>query len=252
MREHDVSPYFEQRLRSVLCGSKKVLVVDNSASMNRGLEETPLRSANGAAVRRLDELVHFVRLALPVLVLDSPGGVDVWFLNHTSGEPGPVCVSQVHSFAQISHLLERGLGRTPLVETLAQVLRTYRHCVDEEGVHILVTTDGAPDQGPAQGHALLHQLLCGRPKPHRSVVNFLVCTDDDAEVAYLEDIDRRCPNVDVTDDFVTERKQALAARRIKTFSMGDYVAKAIIGGAHADMDALDEQEPAVAPCCAIL
>lgn len=254
MRENDVSPFFEQRLRSVLCGSKKVLVLDNSASMNLGLAQTPLQAVGGAMVRRIHELVHFVRLALPVLALDSPGGVDVWFLNHASGQPGPVRVSEVHTFDQISHLVQQGLGSTPLIETLTQVLQTYRHCLDEEGVHILVTTDGAPNQGVVQGHALLHQLLSTRPKPHRSVVNFLVCTDDDKEVAYLDDIDQRCPNVDVTDDFYSERRQVLAARRVPTFSMGDYVAKAIIGGAHADMDTLDEphpETPAPVSCCTI-
>jgi len=254
MRKNDVSPFFEQRLRSVLCGSKKVLVLDNSASMNLGLTRTPLQAVNGATVRRIHELEHFVQLALPVLALDSPGGVDVWFLNHVSGAAGPVCVSNVHTFEQIRHLVQQGLGRTPLIETLTRVLETYRHCLDEEGVHILVTTDGAPDQGTVHGHALLHALLSSRHKPHKSVVNFLVCTDDDAEVAYLEDIDRCCPNVDVTDDFFTERRQVLAARRVPTFSMGDYVVKTIIGGANADMDTLDEplHTPEEAPSCCIL
>jgi hypothetical protein len=191
----------------------------------------------------LDELVHFVRLALPILALDSPDGVDVWFLNETEGRAGPVVVKCVHAFDQIAYLLRTCGGLTPLIETLGSVLSTYRQYAEEEGVHILVTTDGAPNQGPAQGHALLHRMLANRLNPGKSVVNFLVCTDNDKEVAYLEyleSIDRDCPNVDEVDDYDTERRQILASGRVKTFSVGDYVVKAIIGGARADVDQLDE------------
>lgn len=240
MRENEVQPYFSSRIRSVLSGSKKVLVIDNSSSMNFGLDETPLVKQGGGVVRRIDELAHFVRLALPILALDSVDGVDVWFLNHFDGRAGPVLIENVHAFDQIALHLKKGCGCTPLVETLSAVLARYQPLLSEEGVHIIVSTDGAPDQGIVQGGQMIFNILFQRPSPKKSVVNFFVCTDDDTEVAYLETVDKKCPNVDVVDDYRTEKAQVLAKKRVKNFSMGDYVVKAIIGGARADIDQLDE------------
>jgi hypothetical protein len=40
MREYDVQLFFADRMRSVLCGSKKVIIIDNSGSMNSGVSNT--------------------------------------------------------------------------------------------------------------------------------------------------------------------------------------------------------------------
>ena len=112
----------------------------------------------------------------------------MWFLNDTEGRAGPVVVKCVHAFDQIAYLLRTCGGLTPLIETLGSVLSTYRQYAEEEGVHILVTTDGrgAEPGSSAGARAFQNRMLANRLNPGKNVVNFLVCTDNDKEVAYLE------------------------------------------------------------------
>ena len=76
---------------------------------------------------------------------------------------------------------------------------------------------------------LLRHGSAERQDPAHCTVNFLVCTDQPAEVAFLDYIDALCPFVDVTDDYATERDQ-VAAAKTRTFrrplSTADWVVKA--------------------------
>lgn len=241
MMEYEVQPFFAQKMRAMMCGTKKVIVVDNSSSMNWGLSKSPLQAERpGQVIRRMDELQHFIRNALPILTLDSPDGVDVWFLNDDQGRAGPMLVQNVHTFDQIAPMLKKGYGCTPLIQTLAEVIKTYRPIVGEEGAHVLVTTDGAPNEGAEVGGRMLQNMLCARPSPSKFVFNFLVCSDRDSDVEYLNVVDKKCPNVDVVDDYESECKETLRKGRVKSFTPGDYVVKAIIGGADAEIDQQDE------------
>jgi hypothetical protein len=72
-------------------------------------------------------------------------------------------------------------------------------------------------------------------------VSFLLCTDDQACVASFNEWDRTMLNVDVTDDFDTEREKIRRCRgRDYPFSRGDYVVKALVGAIDPEIDALDE------------
>ena len=77
---------------------------------------------------------------------------------------------------------------------------------------------------------------------HTTYVSFLLCTDDPACVHYLTEWDRIMTNVDVTDDFHTEREKIRRCRKQENypFSRGDYVVKALVGAIDSEIDALNE------------
>ena len=74
-------------------------------------------------------------------------------------------------------------------------------------------------------------------------LRILACTDDNEAIAYLDRVDRNCPRVDVTDDFVSERHEVLRAQGPGFhFTFGDYVVKALLGAVDPMFDGLDEQK----------
>jgi hypothetical protein len=249
------------RIRRLLAGQKKVLVLDNSSSMNRAVMQSSLMP-NKPVTTRNDELLVFVELALPFLAAESPDGIEVWLLNQvggaTHGHPGPVVVRNVHTVEQIKPYLQQPYGRTPLVQCLQSLFHTCATSIAEEGLHVLVATDGEPDDcngmaGRTAMFELLRQGSAQRRDPSKCIVNFLVCTDNDDDVAYLDHIDSACPFVDVTDDYASERDQVAKKRTLpRPLSVADWVLKALIGAADPTLDALDESKGGNNKDCVIL
>ncbi|CAF2584669.1 unnamed protein product [Rotaria sp. Silwood2] len=71
----------------------------------------------------------------------------------------------------------------------------------------------------------------------------ILITDDDDCIGYLNDWDKRIPNLDVVDDYRNEKKeiQALQGKQFP-FSFGDYVVKILMGGVDSWFDDLDEKK----------
>jgi hypothetical protein len=64
----------------------------------------------------------------------------------------------------------------------------------------------------------------------QAYVTFLACTDDLQDVNYLSAWDKSIPNLDVMDDYRSERAEIQRVRGPNfPFSYGDYIAKAILG-----------------------
>jgi hypothetical protein len=247
------------RIRRLLAGQKKVLVLDNSSSMCRTIKHSSI--VQQPVVTRNDELLVFVGMALPFLVAESPEGVDVWLLNHVGGQqhghPGPVVIKNVQTVEQVRQHLQQPYGRTPLVQCLQSVFTTYASSIGEEGLHVLVATDGEPDEANGMpGRNAVYELLKSgsllRRNPARCIVNFLVCTDDGNDVEYLNQIDQLCPFVDVTDDYASERAQVAKKRTFpRPLSVADWVLKALIGAADPSLDRVDESHMAPQGCCVV-
>ena len=78
----------------------------------------------------------------------------------------------------------------------------------------------------------------------------MACTDDDTSVSYLNKWDRKISNLDVVDDYRSERNEVLKARgKNYSFSFGDYVVKSLICSIDPEFDNLDENNN---KCCSIL
>ncbi len=146
-------------------------------------------------------------------------------------------VPGVHTFDQIqSQLMHRPLGGTPLVATLRRIQDHYTSVISEQGLHCIIATDGEPSEGAKA----FYDLVMRRPFPRKWIINFLVCTDQDEEVEYLDHLDKHADHVDVTDDFATERKQVLRSGKVQKFSYDDYIVKAVVGASSKLIDQMDE------------
>ena len=249
LRQMDIQPVILQRVARAMGGYTNAFVLDNSGSMR-----TPVKSssfAQGRSVTRHQEMLGFLEFVLPLMVDQSPEGADVWLLNHPhSGAPGPYRIQNVQTLEQLKQHLGEPCGNTPLVPTLMQVFNAHQDHIHGEGLHVVVITDGQPDDynGQPGRDALFYLLATGsvhRPNPRKCTVSFLVATDMHEDVEYLDMIDRHCPFVDVTDDYATERAQVARMRTFpRPLSLGDWAFKAVVYD--EVMDASDE------PCCCII
>jgi hypothetical protein len=71
----------------------------------------------------------------------------------------------------------------------------------------------------------------------------VACTDDEGAISYLSRVDRDVPRIDVSDDFVSERREILAAQGAGFhFTFGDYVVKSLLGSIDPSFDRLDEMQ----------
>jgi hypothetical protein len=251
LADMDIQPIILTRVARALNGGAYAFVLDNSASMR-----TPVRDSSfalpGESMTRHQEMLCFLKIVLPLVVSVTPEGVDVWLLNHPlSGVPGPYRIQNVQGMDQLTQHLHVPKGNTPLVPALMQVFAAHRHNIAGEGLHVVVVTDGQPDDyNNESGRSALFKLLAHnsayRPSPEKCTVSFLVASDSHKDVAYLDMLDRQCPFVDVTDDYASERAQVARSMRFpRALSVADWALKAAVYD--PEMDAADE--PA---CCCIL
>ncbi len=83
----------------------------------------------------------------------------------------------------------------------------------------------------------------------RTYTTIVACTDDDACVEYLNKWDRELTNLDVVDDFRSERKEVRDAKGASfPFSFGDYVVKSLIGSIDPELDDMDEKKDQLCNC----
>ena len=122
------------------------------------------------------------------------------------------------------------------------MLKDKRNQVYERNLLILLATDGIPtdERERTDIQTLEHVLRNERQPIDRIPVTIIVCTgrlqtignmaiviwsilaDDDQSMAYLNDWDKRIPNLDVVDDYRSERQQIQTCRGKNTpFSFGD-------------------------------
>lgn len=208
-----------------------VVICDDSGSMGTPLAKTFL-PPKPVPVTRWDELKAFMEYVIRIGAVMSDG-IIVKFLNRQS--PADV----IRTPEQLApYLAANPSGGTPLIGSLQWVFSTFRPAVSEKDLLLIICTDGAPSDGNPKD---VKKVLTSRPDLKRSFVNFLVCTDNDEDVAYLDKIDRTVKNVDVTDDYFTERAQVHKKRGASfKFSLGDWAMKCVIGAADPALDAMDE------------
>ncbi|CAF1475430.1 unnamed protein product, partial [Rotaria sordida] len=66
---------------------------------------------------------------------------------------------------------------------------------------------------------------------------------DEKCMSYLNDWDRAIPNLDVVDNYESEKEEILSIQgKSFPFSFGDYVVKVLMGGIDSWFDMLDEQK----------
>ncbi|KAI8607419.1 hypothetical protein BC830DRAFT_1175340 [Chytriomyces sp. MP71] len=240
--KHEISNLFALKLRK-LETYNIVIIADDSGSMN-------VRSTNGLSVTnpfavtssRWDELKSTVQMVTEIASTLDQDGIDVYFLNR----------APIRNIVGPSIALDKAFerppeGYTPIKRVLKQVLNEKWRGVqaeDRKKLLVLIATDGEPttDTGQDDKQGLRDVLMRERGERGGEVaVSFLVCTDDDAEIEYLNEWDNHIPDLDVVDDYHSERRQIQGVQEAGfPFSRGDWVCKMLLGAIDPEVDILDE------------
>ncbi|CAF3598678.1 unnamed protein product [Rotaria socialis] len=226
--KYEISDMLAQRL-NILQQFEIVVLCDDSGSMN-----TPVSGTNGT---RWDELRAIVQIVIDIGTVFDSNGVDVHFLNRPAmlnvTDPAQV----VESFSQSPK------GLTPLTPALRRIFQSGASKPNSnKRLLVFIATDGAPTDNLGNVDIRsLENLMRNERQANSMYVTFLACTDDDSSVEYLSQWDRSMVNVDVVDDYKTEREEVRRTQGPNyPFSFGDYVVKALIGAVDPQMDSIDE------------
>ena len=225
-----------------------VCLCDDSGSMSTvslgGGGGSRVANPYGPLPTRWTELQGTLSILLQLCTALTPS-IDLYFLNRPPilGVTNP---SQVEvAFQAPPH------GFTPLSKAFRYIMAAKRATLGEKKLLVLIFTDGQPtdDHGRTDIHTFLNDLSS---KPNGVYVQVVACTDDEQAVAYLNEIDGDIPDLDVCDDYISEKKEVLDAQgKAFLFSFGDYVTKCLLGPIDSYFDALDEKVPKKGGWCSI-
>lgn len=222
---HDISSMFKTLLWN-LNEKHIIFLCDDSGSMNARVDNS--------VKTRWDELKHVVTEVLDISLIFDPLGIDVHFLNR----------QPLHNARDINKLVpyfrNNPSGGTPLVTKLNEISRLYGTAAYYKISKLLIiATDGEPnddDPNYTGFKSIIRQLV-----EQGYHIAFLICTDNESQVEYLNDIDKLYQQVDVTDDYITEKRQIQNVQGNKfKFSYGDYIVKLLAGSFVNSLDSLDE------------
>jgi hypothetical protein len=100
---------------------------------------------------------------------------------------------------------------------------------------VLAATDGEPNNMDLFVNTLKNRDV------NRIFVSILACSDDDAEIGYLNNLDATVPHLDVLDDYISEKKEVsrLNPAFKESYTMGDHVARYFLGSMFEKYDKMD-------------
>ena len=239
--KYNINNDFAFRLRA-LEGFEIVMILDDSTSMRTPIIDRDQKNISpfGTLPTRWDELKHIVSIVVDLASTLDPDGIDIYFLNRES-------LLRVTDSSQLNEAFSTlPSGPSPLTRVLREVLHLKRSHVYERKLLILIATDGSSTDANGQND-LNHMERVLRNERYslvdRIFITFIACTDDPQAISYLNRLDKKIPNVDVLDDYRSERAEILAVQgKNFPFSYGDYVAKTLIGSIDQWFDRLDEKE----------
>jgi hypothetical protein len=248
--KYEIRPDFCSKLR-LLEDYEIILIADDSGSMATRISDipstNPLASTSSFAFApsktRWLELLEFSNIVVEIASVMDSDGIDIYFLNRPP-------LLNIHNPLQPEFLTAFSFpprGSTPLVKTLQSVIasrcRTGTSTDCKKNTLIIIATDGTPDEGVDEFIKTI------KFRPPNINISILACTDDDAAVSYMNNIDRIIPGVDVVDDYRSELIEIRKARGSHfPFSYGDYVVKILLGSIDPVMDKLDESNSC---CCSV-
>lgn len=243
---NEIRPDFAAKLRQ-LEEFDTVALFDDSGSMKTPVKKAGFQDPFAPIPTRWSEAQLHAGITVDLAACLDPDGIDIRFLNR----PG---FSNVATSAQVAAAFAPPPnGYTPLARAVSGIFEEKATVIKERKLLLIILTDGQPtdEVGNPQVEEF-KRVLRGRPK--NTFVSIVACTDDEASVGYLNELDREVPGLDVVDDYESEKKEILAAQGAKfPFSFGDYVVKTLLGSIDPSMDALDEKKLSAGSggCCVI-
>ncbi|KAL0216166.1 hypothetical protein P9112_008350 [Eukaryota sp. TZLM1-RC] len=220
-----------------------VIIGDDSGSMNT--PQVPIHSS-APSMTRWDELKSQVSVISQLATALDSDGIDIYFLN-SPGMHNVNCPAHVNSLFQ-----RRPAGVTPLTRVFNQVIADKQHVIGGpeacKKLLVIIITDGQPSN--EQGYPDIRPFKRAlQTKPDNVFVSIVACTDDQSTMSYLNDWDDSIPNLDVIDDYVSERQEIREAQGHSfPFSYGDYIVKILCGPIVPELDQLDSKKGGSGEC----
>ena len=210
----------------ILSDFEIVLLVDDSGSMNTPLE-------NSVHATRWDELKEVIHITIKISTIFDENGIDIYFLNRNN-------IFGITDFKQMHNILmPKPYGRTPLTKKVAEIFDRYHNC--EKPILLVIATDGVPTNDYGNIDIENFKNIINNKNHSKFYVSFLACSDRDEDIKYLNILDKKVPNVDTLDDYLSEKKEVLSVQGINfNYSLGDHVARLLLGPICPEMDSLDE------------
>ncbi|KAJ3126545.1 hypothetical protein HK100_010202 [Physocladia obscura] len=244
VRRLEISSLMALKLRKLEAYDIVVIADDSGSMRTKSFAALTVTDPFAPTKTRWDELKETVTIVTEIASALDEDGIDIFFLNRP---PARNINSNNASTVLSTVFQDKPVGYTPLTRTLTQVLNEKWHGVatgDRKKLVVLIATDGQPttDTGILDIDGLRNLLTTGRANPGEILVCFLVCTDDDNDIEYLNKWDNVIRDLDVVDDYHTERKQICRVQGEDfPFSRGDWVCKMLLGAIDPEIDALDER-----------
>lgn len=220
----------------VLSDYEIVIIADDSGSMSMASLPPAQRKLGEPTPTRWDELKQTCALLVELATCFDENGVDLYFLNR----PKLANLMSASDPSFIAAFDAKPSGSTPLTECLSAVAA---ECGGERPVLLFILTDGEPNGGPRPFCHQLKNLVKKVSTSHTFRVQIMACTDDESAVGWLNELDGLFTEVDVTDDFYSERNEVLTAKKVSKFTRGDWLIKALLGPVSEKFDAWDEGGP---------
>ncbi len=229
VKKYNISEYFALQLRQ-LYNYEICIICDDSGSMNNPVNNDYTLYEN--VETRWSEAQTSLKIITDIASIFDPNGIDIYYLNR----PPIKNIFNSDDLYTYHQFLNHPNGFTPLGERIQEVLEEKKSC--ERNLLIIVFTDGQPNN-----MNLFMNVLKNRKPIDKIFITIVACTDDDASIGYLNDLDKKIKNLDVCDDYTSEKQQIQKIQGLEfSFTFGDYITKILLGSINQNIDKLDEKK----------
>ena len=223
-RKYEIQPKMSKYLTRLL-DYEIVIVCDDSDSMKSPIYDTERT--------RWDELCSMVKIIVDIGVIFDSNGVDLYFLNRPAFNKvkDPKTIEQAFTSPSSGHASLPSLLTRIFQSKLAQRGR-------DKKLLVFVATDADHEEHLPE----LERVMQEERQMETTFVSFLLCNDDQTSGQHLDRWDRTLMNVDVNENYRSEREKIRRCQQQKDypFSYGDYVMKVLVGAIVPQIDLLNE------------
>lgn len=222
-------------LKRKLCNIDVAVIVDNSGSMaTKEMCTIPLeRGFTQVEQTRWEQACKFYDTMVSLFELGQ--------IQHARYTMNSITPYQTKSFSRFYNEIGDPNGETP---TIGSIERALSHGTKD--ILLIIITDGQPSDCEMFEVGTKIKELKRKYTRGTVYISFVACTENQTAVKFLDQIDRKIKNLDVTDDYYTEYCQVLRVTG-KPMSYDQYITKAILGPIVRELDVSDETR-----CCTIL
>merc|ERR550525_7904 len=101
----------------------------------------------------------------------------------------------------------------------------------------MIATDGKPNGGVDK---VAREIRSSIANSHGRIrYQLLPCSDQEQDIAWMNDLDEEFGEVDCTDDYESEKREVLAVGLAQRFERSDWLMKALLGPISKKFDAWD-------------